>query len=124
MVGVEHDPPWPMAEREQIGSKLIAVLLTPLIALTVLAFLGIGRNVSRGVQADRIAQETAFAVNLSKLVHELQRERDLSAGWVGSGTGYGGVVAQRVAVKGALTDFRNNAAALPLIRPNHRASGG
>jgi signal transduction histidine kinase len=101
-----------MIRNMQIRSKLIAILLTPLIALTVLAFLGIGRNVSRGVQADRIAQETAFAVNLSQLVHELQRERDLSAGWVASDTGYGGVVAQRVAVRGALTDFRNDAAAL------------
>jgi HAMP domain-containing protein len=101
-----------MIRNMQIRSKLIVILLTPLIALTVLAFLGIGRNVSQGVQADRVAQETAFAVNLSQLVHELQRERDLSAGWVASDTGYGGVVAQRVAVKGALTDFRNNAAAL------------
>jgi HAMP domain-containing protein len=101
-----------MIRNMQIRSKLIAILLTPLIALTVLAFLGIGRNVGQGVQADRVAQETAFAVNLSQLVHELQRERDLSAGWVASDSGYGGVVAQRVAVKGALTDFRNDAAAL------------
>jgi hypothetical protein len=44
-------------------------------------------------------------------VHELQRERDLSAGWVGSGrdAGYGGVVTQRVAVNQALQTFRRDA---------------
>ena len=43
-------------------------------------------------------------------MHELQRERDLSAGWVGSGrdAGYGGVVAQRVAVNQALQTFRRD----------------
>ncbi|MFL6101784.1 MAG: nitrate- and nitrite sensing domain-containing protein, partial [Actinomycetes bacterium] len=94
----------------QIRSKLIAVLVVPLVALTVLAAIGIGSNVSRGVQADRVNDQTAFAVSLSTLVHELQRERDLSAGWVGSGrdAGYGGVVAQRVAVNQALDTFRRD----------------
>jgi len=101
-----------MIRNMQIRSKLIAILLTPLIALTVLAFLGIGSSIARGVQADRVAQETTFAVNLSQLVHELQRERDLSAGWVASDRGYGRVVAQRVAVNQALADFRQDAAGL------------
>ena len=66
---------------------------------------------ARGVQADRVNDQTAFAVSLSTLVHELQRERDLSAGWVGSGrdAGYGGVVTQRVAVNQALRAFRRDA---------------
>ena len=84
-----------MIRNMQIRSKLIAILLTPLIALTVLAFLGIGSSIGRGVQADRVAQETTFAVNLSQLVHELQRERDRSVGWVASDRGYGVVVARR-----------------------------
>jgi hypothetical protein len=103
-----------MIRNMQIRSKLIAILVTPLVALTVLAALGIGANVARGVQADRVNDQTAFAVNLSQLVHELQRERDLSAGWVGSGSdaGYGGVVAQRVAVNQALTSFRRDVGTL------------
>ncbi|HEV3399693.1 MAG TPA: nitrate- and nitrite sensing domain-containing protein, partial [Actinomycetes bacterium] len=62
-------------------------------------------------QADRVNDQTAFAVSLSALVHELQRERDLSAGWVGSGrdAGYGGVVAQQMAVDEALRTFRRDA---------------
>jgi Nitrate and nitrite sensing/Histidine kinase-, DNA gyrase B-, and HSP90-like ATPase/HAMP domain len=103
-----------MIRNMQIRSKLIAVLVVPLVALTVLAAIGIGANVARGVQADRVNDQTAFAVSLSTLVHELQRERDLSAGWVGSGrdAGYGGVVAQRVAVNQALQTFRRDIANL------------
>jgi hypothetical protein len=103
-----------MIRNMQIRSKLIAVLVIPLVALTVLAALGIGANVSRGVQADRVNDQTAFAISLSTLVHELQRERDLSAGWVGSGrdAGYGGVVAQRVAVNQALATFRRDVESL------------
>jgi hypothetical protein len=99
-----------MIRNMQIRSKLIAVLVIPLVALTVLAALGIGANVARGVQADRVNDQTAFAVSLSTLVHELQRERDLSAGWVGGGrdAGYGGVVTQLVAVNGALQTFRRD----------------
>ena len=99
-----------MIRNMQIRSKLIAVLVVPLVALTVLAALGIGSNVARGVQADRVNDQTAFAVSLSTLVHELQRERDLSAGWVGSGrdAGYGGVVTQRVTVNQALDAFRRD----------------
>src|SRR5215211_7335860 len=100
-----------MIRNMQIRSKLIAVLVIPLVALTVLAAVGIGSNVARGVQADRVNDQTAFAVSLSTLVHELQKERDLSAGWVGSGrdAGYNGVITQHVAVNEALLTFRNDA---------------
>src|SRR5215211_481001 len=100
-----------MIRNMQIRSKLIAVLVIPLVALTVLAAVGIGSNVARGVQADRVNDQTAFAVSLSTLVHELQKERDLSAGWVGSGrdAGYNGVITQHVAVNEALRTFRNDA---------------
>ncbi|HJW58271.1 MAG TPA: hypothetical protein VJ931_01445, partial [Actinomycetota bacterium] len=74
-----------MIRNMQIRSKLIAVLVIPLVGLTVMAAIGIAASVSRGVQADRVNDQAVFAVSLSKLVHELQGERDLSAGWVGSG---------------------------------------
>ena len=99
-----------MIRNMQIRSKLIAVLVIPLVGLTVMAAIGIAASVSRGVQADRVNDQAVFAVSLSKLVHELQGERDLSAGWVGSGrdAGYGGVVSQRVLVNQALQTFRND----------------
>jgi hypothetical protein len=97
-----------------IRSKLIAVLLLPLLALAVLAAIGIRANVARGVQADRVNDQTAFAISVSSLAHELQRERDLSAAWVATGrdAGYGGVVAQRMAGNEALRVFRRDAANL------------
>jgi hypothetical protein len=51
---------------------------------------------------------TTFALSLSGLAHELQRERDLSAGYMGSGktSGYGRMIAQRVAVNQALKGFQ------------------
>jgi signal transduction histidine kinase len=100
-----------MIRNMQIRSKLIAVLVIPLVGLTVMAAIGIAASVSRGVQADRVNDQAVFAVSLSKLVHELQGERDLSAGWVGSGrdAGYGPVVSQRVLVNQALQTFRNDA---------------
>jgi sensor domain CHASE-containing protein len=93
-----------MIRNMQIRSKLIAVLLIPLLALAVLATIGIRANVSRGIQADQVNDQTAFAISASSLVHQLQRERDLSAAWVGTGrdAGYNAVVTQRVAVNEAL----------------------
>ena len=90
-----------MIRNMQIRSKLIAVLVIPLVALTVLAAIGIGVNVARGVQADRVNDQTTFAISLSALVHELQKERDLSAGWVGGGADAGAALAVAGAVAGA-----------------------
>jgi hypothetical protein len=103
-----------MIRNMQIRSKLIAVLLIPLLALAVLATIGIRANVSRGIQADQVNDQTAFAISASSLVHQLQRERDLSAAWVGTGrdAGYNAVVTQRVAVNEALQAFRREAAGL------------
>jgi hypothetical protein len=100
-----------MIRNMSIRSKLIAILLPPLVGLTVLASLGIGASVARGVQANRITDETRFAVGLTGLVNELQAERDLSAGYVGSGRldGYGDMIDQRVKVNQALATFRNQA---------------
>jgi HAMP domain-containing protein len=92
-----------------IRTKLFAILIAPLIALTILASVGIGTSLARKVQAEHLAEEAAVAVGLSQLVHELQQERDLSAGWV-AGNGAvekSGVVAQRVAVDKALASFRS-----------------
>jgi HAMP domain-containing protein len=68
-----------------IRSKLIGMLIGPLLALTLLTSLGIGANLATKVQAEHLRQEAAFATTLSRLVHELQDERDLSAGWVSGG---------------------------------------
>jgi signal transduction histidine kinase len=97
-----------MLQNASIKTKLAAILLLPLLSLGVLAGMRVGDNLTRGRQADRMHDITTFALSLSGLVHELQRERDLSAGYVGSHktSGYGRMIAQRVAVNQALKGFR------------------
>jgi HAMP domain-containing protein len=68
-----------------IRSKLIGLLLAPLLALIVLTSLGIGANLATKVEAQQLRQEIAVASSLSRLVQELQDERDLTAGWVAGG---------------------------------------
>jgi Nitrate and nitrite sensing len=98
-----------------IRSKLIGILIAPLLALTLLTSLGIGANLAIKVQAEHLLQETAFANTLSRLVHELQDERDLTAGWVSGGRAVGSrreVDGQRARVNRALEAFRKDAQAL------------
>ncbi|HWC44237.1 MAG TPA: nitrate- and nitrite sensing domain-containing protein, partial [Actinomycetota bacterium] len=97
-----------MLQNASIKTKLAAILILPLLSLGVLAGMRVGDNLTRGRQADRMHDITTFALSLSGLVHELQRERDLSAGYVGSDktSGYGQMIAQRVAVNQALKGFR------------------
>ena len=98
-----------------IRSKLIGMLIGPLLALTLLTSLGIGANLATKVQAEHLRQEAAFATTLSRLVHELQDERDLSAGWVSGGRARDGrrdVDNQQARVDRALEASRKDAQAL------------
>jgi hypothetical protein len=98
-----------------IRSKLIGILIAPLVALTLLTSLGIGANLATKVQAEDLRQEAAFATTLSRLVHELQHERDLSAGWVSGGRADDGrrdLDDQQARVNRALEALRKDAQAL------------
>ena len=98
-----------------IRSKLIGILIAPLLALTLLTSLGIGANLATKVQAEHLRQEAAFATTLSRLVHELQDERDLTAGWVGGGRANDGrrdLDNQQARVNRALEAFRKDAQGL------------
>jgi signal transduction histidine kinase len=99
-----------MIQNLPIRSKLVAILLLPMLALGFLAASRVVSSVSDSLQADRVDRVTRFAVGLEGLVHELQKERDLSAGYVGSGKkgGYGAMVGQRVWVNQALAGFRTD----------------
>ena len=98
-----------------IRSKLIGILITPLLALTLLTSLGIGANLATKVQAERLRQQAAFAITLSRLIHELQDERDLTAGWVSGGRpddGRRDLDDQQARVNQALEAVRKDAQAL------------
>jgi signal transduction histidine kinase len=85
-----------MLQNLSIRSKLAAIVLVPLAAVIVLSSIGIGSRVNQAVKASRAENVSQFAVTLTALVHELQKERSLAAGYVGGGksTGYSDLAAQ------------------------------
>ena len=98
-----------------IRSKLIGLLLAPLLALTLLTSLGIGANLATKVEAQHLRQEIAAATTLSRLVQELQDERDLTAGWVAGGRAaadFRGLDDQQTRVNRALQAFEKDAQTL------------
>ncbi|HKE99865.1 MAG TPA: nitrate- and nitrite sensing domain-containing protein [Actinomycetes bacterium] len=105
-----------------IRSKLVTVLALPVLALLALGTLRVAKDVGDDFEARRVSRVTAFAGKLSALVHELQKERDQSAGYAAARkrSGYGRVVAQRVWADQALTAFRAELAKLGLDEPGSR----
>src|SRR6266508_2436841 len=75
-----------MLQNLQIRSKLVAILILPLLALAVLASnLAISR-ISASVEADRLAKITQFgASSLTDVADALQRERAVTNWYVASG---------------------------------------
>src|SRR6266542_2054499 len=105
-----------MLQNLQIRSKLAAILLVPLAAVIVLSSIGIGSSVNRAVKASRAQNVSEFAVTLTALVHELQKERSLAAGYVGGGKsiGYTELAAQWANVDRQVVEFAREARKLQL----------
>jgi HAMP domain-containing protein len=93
-----------MLRNLRIRSKLVAILILPLLALTVLASnLAISR-ISASASADRLARITRFgASSLTDLTDALQRERAVTNWYVASGhrRNFGTMIADRVLVNEA-----------------------
>jgi hypothetical protein len=93
-----------MLRNLRIRSKLVAILILPLLALTVLASnLAISR-ISASASADRLARITRFgASSLTDLTDALQRERAVTGWYVASGhkRNFGTMIADRVLVNEA-----------------------
>jgi len=86
-----------------IRSKVVAILILPLVGLVALAAVGIGTTLARGAEAGRRNDLAQLAVRGNTLVHELQAERTLSGDWVAArpspaAVPRDGMVAQRVVV--------------------------
>jgi len=69
----------------RVRSKLAAVLVVPAIAFLVLAGLNVTTSVRSAQQYGRGATIAEFGRQTTSLVHELQAERDLSAGYISEG---------------------------------------
>jgi HAMP domain-containing protein len=93
-----------MLRNLQIRSKLVAILILPLLALAVLASSLAVSRISASTSADRLARITQFgASSLTDLVDALQRERAVTNGYVASGhkRNFGTMIADRVLVNEA-----------------------
>src|SRR6266540_2457833 len=93
-----------MLKNLQIRSKLVAILILPLLALALLASNQAISRISASVSADRLARITQFgAVSLTDLTDALQRERAVTNWYVASGhrRNFGTMIADRVLVNEA-----------------------
>ena len=69
----------------KVRTKLAAVLLVPAIAFLVIAGINMGTQIGNARDYGRSANVAEFGRQASTLVHELQAERDIAAGWIGEG---------------------------------------
>jgi hypothetical protein len=89
-----------MLQNLQIRSKLVALLILPLLALTVFASSQVVTTVRSSAEAGRVAAISQFAEDLVHLADALQRERALTMGYVASNRTayYGTMISDRVLV--------------------------
>lgn len=71
----------------RFGTKLLVVLLVPLLLAGVLGGLRVAETLDRADSLDRFGRHAALAQQAATLVHELQHERTLVSGLVASGRG-------------------------------------
>src|SRR5664279_1832356 len=74
-----------MLKNMKVGTKLIAVLLAPVILLLVLAGIGVTQRLDTAKSAQRVAQLAEMAATSANLSHELQNEAVLSGAFMASG---------------------------------------
>ena len=89
--------------RRSGGAALLAI---PLLAVLVLAGIGLAASLRAGARAERVRGLAPFTGALGTLVHDLQRERSLSAARTPSGPA---LDAARASVDGAAAGYRDAA---------------
>lgn len=97
-----------MLNRLNLKIKILIITALPLIAMSVIMAIMLFESYQR-LQSDRQLQVQIFvATKLSALVHELQKERGMSAGFLSSkGANFSAELrAQRQLTNSALSDFR------------------
>jgi hypothetical protein len=73
-----------MLDNLRIPQNFVAVLLPSLVLLAALAAGRIRSNVTEGVRAGRVNALAILTITVAGLAHELQKERDLSAVYIGN----------------------------------------
>jgi signal transduction histidine kinase len=97
-----------MLQNLPIRSKLVAILLVPLLSLVSVAALRMAVDLSAGRRADRAVRSVRAVVRLTALVHELQEEQARSAAYLGTSktTGAKELAVQRAETDTAIAIFR------------------
>ncbi len=70
--------------RMRLGQKLALLVLVPVVVIAYFALTQTHSSSKLRDDADRLVQLAGLGVQLSALVHELQKERGMSAGYIGS----------------------------------------
>jgi hypothetical protein len=111
-----------MLQNLQIRSKLVALLILPLLALTVFASTQVVTTVRNSAEAGRVNDVSHFAEDLVHLADALQRERALTMGYVASqrNANYGTMISDRVLVNEQRQTFEAHLAKLDLARYSAR----
>ncbi|MDP2098720.1 MAG: nitrate- and nitrite sensing domain-containing protein [Methylobacter sp.] len=73
-----------MLERLSFNRKIIALVIFPLLGLLGLSAFTIAQQFKAMSVADKVSELAVFSFHASALVHELQKERGMSAGFLGS----------------------------------------
>jgi len=83
-----------------VRRKLGVIVVVPTVALLIAAVVGVNGQVERAGQASAVEDLADVGRQVTSLVHQLQRERDVTAGWVARGrtSEPADVAAQRAAV--------------------------
>src|SRR6478736_3219107 len=74
-----------MLKNMKVGTKLIAVLLAPVLLLIVLAGIGVTQRLDTAKSAQRVEELAEMAATSANLAHELQNEAVLSGAYMASG---------------------------------------
>lgn len=89
--------------RLKIRSKILLMILVPLIGILFYSFMQIKDSLSQNTNAKKIQTLVIYSTKISSLVHELQKERGMSAGYISS---RGKKFADKLPEQRKLTDSR------------------
>ncbi|WP_344871432.1 nitrate- and nitrite sensing domain-containing protein [Allokutzneria multivorans] len=126
MTDTEQDPPasrWRL-RNWRLRTKLLAVLLIPTAAALALGGLRVTSDLAAATKLEQLANQVRLNGTISVLVHNLQRERDLTVRFVSSGRSGDQVVMerQRKRVVDSVDEFRKQVKELgPELAPGHAA---
>jgi len=74
-----------MLKNMKVGTKLIAVLVAPVLVLVILASIGVSQRLDTASSAQRVEQLSEMAAIDANLANEIQREAIYSAAYMASG---------------------------------------